>query len=75
MNDKLANLEGSENVQGLQTSPKTFCPIMSKPYVHPGQQEHYVTKKVPNKRKRRGPGRKRWGNDEDVLAFKTLQKL
>ena len=75
MNDKLANLEGSENVQGLQTSPKIFCPIMSKPYIHPDQQEHDVTKNVPNKRKRGGPGLTRWGRDKDVLVFKTLQKL
>ena len=75
MNDKLANLEGSENVQGLQTSPKTFDPIKSKPYIHPDQQEHNVTKNVPIKRKRGGSGLTRWGRDKDVLVFKMLFKF
>ena len=74
-NDKSENLEESENVQGLQTSSKTFDPIKSKPCIHPGQQEHNVTKNVPIKRKSGGPGLTRWGRDKDVLVFKTLFKF
>ena len=75
MNDKLANLEGSENVQGLQTSPKTLDPIKSKPYINPDQHEHNITKNAPIKRKDRAPGLTRWGRDKDVLVFKTLFKF
>ena len=74
-NDKSENLEESENVHGLQTSPKTQIYIKSQPYIRPDLHEHEIIKNTSIKRKHRSPCRKRWGHDKDVLVFKTLQKL
>ena len=54
-NDKSENLEESENVQRLQTSPKTQISIKSKPYIRPDQYEHDIIKNTSIKRKHRSP--------------------